>query len=104
MKWFGKPGGAPYEADCPHMNTPVGLPCAWCDESITEDDDGVVLPGGAGASAFHYECHLRQVVGGLNHLRGNCTCCGGAEPPDPPWLTRRQAAAQAASVWYRGRG
>jgi hypothetical protein len=102
MQWFGSPGGAPYEADCQHVATPVGATCAWCDEPFVEGDDGVVLPVYGGESAaFHYECHLRQVIGGLNHLRGNCTCCGGSEPPDPPWLSRRQAALQAVHVWQQ---
>ena len=103
MKWFGEPGGAPYETDCPHVDTPVGVPCAWCDEPFADGDDGVIVPGVPGGSAFHYECHLRQVVGGLNHLRGNCICCGGNEPPDPPWLTRRQAAMHAVNVWSKTR-
>ena len=70
---------------------------------MTETDDGVVLPllddSGLKEAVFHYECHLRQIIGGLNHLRGNCTCCGGSKPPDPPWLTLRQAATQAVKVW-----
>ena len=107
MKWFGPPAGAPYEADCPKTDTPVGQSCGWCDERFTENDDGVVLPVVGDAQrrevAYHYECHLRQVVGGLNHLRGNCNCCGGTEPPDPPWLTRRQAAIQAVHVWQKSR-
>ena len=99
MKWFGHPGGAPYESDCPHVGTPVGEPCAWCDEVFDEMDDGLLLPvlGDAARTeaAYHYECHLRQLVGGLNHQRGTCTCCGGPNPPDPPELNRRQAAKQA---------
>lgn len=54
---------------------------------------------GGSERPWHWECHLRTVVGGLNHLRGMCTCTGGAEPPDPPWLNTRQAAIVAASVW-----
>lgn len=105
MKWFGRPAGAPYEAECPHVAVPVGEACAWCDEAFTKEDDGVVLPGmdaiGPCEASYHYECHLRQVIGGLNHLRGNCSCCGGSEPPDPVWLTPRQAAQQAVAVWQR---
>jgi hypothetical protein len=49
----------------------------------------------------HYDCHLRSIIGGLNHLRGRCTCYGGTEPPDPPDLTRREAARQAVAYWNR---
>lgn len=103
MKWFGAPAGAAYEADCEHVATPVGQACAWCEEQFEATADGVVLPElglkGRLERPYHYECHLRQVIGGLNHLRGRCECCGGSEPPDPPWLTRRQAAIQAVAVW-----
>lgn len=107
MKWFGPAYGAPYEADCPHVDTPVGTPCEWCGELLQGPDSGVLIPlvgGGVQTQLpYHYECHLRQITGGLNHLRGNCLCCGGTEPSDPPWLTRRQAAQQAVAVWQRQR-
>jgi hypothetical protein len=102
MNWFGKPGGAPYERDCPHVPTPVGQACAWCDEPIAADDDGVLIPHVSAEKTvprpMHYECQLRSILGGVNHLRGRCTCCGGSEPPDPPELTRREAA-KAAAGW-----
>ena len=106
MQWFGRPSGAPYEADCPQVAAPVGAPCDWCDEPITADVDGVLLPafgdpGGAAHAVFHYECHLRMAIGGVNHLRGRCICCGGNDPPDPPYLTKRQGALLALSVWQR---
>jgi hypothetical protein len=47
----------------------------------------------------HRDCAIREVIGGLNHLRGLCSCCGGSAPPDPPELTRREAARQAAQYW-----
>ena len=107
MEWFGTAGGAAYELDCPHVATPQGQPCDWCGECFGPNDDGVLLPLLGDKErirvAYHYECHLRQVIGGLNHLRGNCTCCGGSEPPDPPWLTKRQAAHEAVRVWEQRR-
>jgi hypothetical protein len=107
MRWFGRPGGAPYEEGSPHVATPVDELCAWCTEPIAADDDGLLIPhiGGEGPveRPYHYECHLRQVIGGANHLRGNCTCCGGAEPADPPYLTLRQAAQQAVALWSQRR-
>lgn len=103
MKWFGPPGGAAYEQDCPHVPVPIGQACTWCDEPILADDAGVFIPTwtdeGPRERPYHHECQLRQVIGGLNHLRGRCVCCGGTEPPDPGWLTRRQAARQALAVW-----
>jgi hypothetical protein len=107
MKWFGRPGGALYEDDSPHVATPVGELCAWCTEPITADDDGLMVPhiGSEGSveRPYHYECHLRQIIGGFNHLRGNCQCCGGPEPPDPRYLTLRQAAQQAVALWDQRR-
>jgi hypothetical protein len=33
-----------------------------------------------------------MILGGINHLNGDCTCHGGTQPPDPPGVTRRDAA------------
>lgn len=104
MKWFGEAFGAPYEEDTPHTLTPVGTPCARCGEAIEVHDSGVTVVhcGGDGAvdeRPLHYECHLRGIIGGANHLMRRCTCCGGTEPPDPPELTKRQAARAAVSTW-----
>lgn len=105
MMWFGKSCGAPYESDTPHAATPVGLTCGRCDEDIAEGDDGFVLPVFFGEEmdhhAYHYECHMRGIVGGLNHLIGKCTCCGGDDPPDPPELTKREAAKAAVTAWLK---
>lgn len=105
MRWFGDAYGAPYEADTPHAPTPVGDPCAWCDEAIQEGDSGLLVPMfGTGPSverAYHYDCHLRGIVGGVNHLLGNCACCGGTEMPDPPDMSRREAARRAVLTWRR---
>ena len=69
--------------------------CVYCDEPV--------LPGDRLAPFFkqsvHWECGLRSVVGGLNHLNGLCTCCGGTLPPDPEGATRREAARVAAQAW-----
>lgn len=107
MKWFGRAAGAPYERDSPKVPTPTGLPCGRCGETIEEGDDGVVLPllGAAGLAeiAYHYACHARAILGGADHLRGRCGCCGGKEHPDPIYLTKRQAAQEALDVWTRQR-
>lgn len=103
MKWFGTPRGAPYEADAERVTAPVGALCARCDEVIGWHDDGLLIPhlgeNDTTHQPWHYECHLRGIVGGINHQMGNCTCCGGTEPPDPPDLTPREAAHAAVSYW-----
>ena len=81
------------------------LTCAWCDEPIgpTEPYDRIrhVTAQGATWAYRHRECAMRSVIGGLNHLRGRCHCCGGDAPPDPAHLSRREAARQACVEWWR---
>jgi hypothetical protein len=101
--WFGKHWGAAICDDTPHAVTPTGEPCGHCGEPIAANDDGVLVPtlGEAHRIAFHYECNLRTMVGGVNHQLHRCTCCGGSEPPDPPALSVRDAARAAAQMWER---
>lgn len=105
MKWFGPPGGAAFEQDCPHVSAPADGTCAWCGEAVDEQAGGVLLPlvteEGPRELAYHHDCHLRQVIGGLNHVLGRCLCCGGAEEPDPKWLSLRQSATEAVAAWQR---
>jgi hypothetical protein len=103
-RWFGTSWGAPVCRDEPQVATPVGQPCVHCGEPIRDGDQGVVMPCGEADGSWrvaplHVECHLRMILGGANHLRGNCTCCGGTLPSDPPGLTRREAALLACKVW-----
>lgn len=104
MRWFGQAYGAPYERDCEHVATPVGQPCAWCHESFTPADDGLILPvlgdPEQSSAAYHYECHLRLIIGGVNHQLHLCHCdgCAGVLPPDPPHMTRREAAHAAVTT------
>lgn len=105
-RWFGQSWGAPICDDTPHVETPVGQPCGWCDELIAAGDRGVTIPHLADVwteRPFHFECQMRMVVGGFNHQQGTCTCCGGTDAPDPPRLTRREAArlACARNKWLR---
>ena len=105
MQWFGRAYGAPYEADTPHVATPVGEPCLWCEEPMCEGDNGVIV-GYIDTSKtprqvpYHYECYLRQIVGGVNHQLHLCCCsgCAGVLPPDPPAMTRREAADAALRI------
>lgn len=68
--------------------------CYWCNEPIlpTERRAPINLPA-------HWECGLRSAVGGLNHLNGLCSCCGGTLAPDPEGVSRREAARMAAQAW-----
>jgi hypothetical protein len=80
------------------------IACAWCGEPIASGA-GAMIPHydgeGMEPQGMHDECFTRMVVGGLNHLRGACTCHGGSETPDPPNLTKREAAI-AAAAFYEG--
>ena len=98
-KWFGESWGAQVCEPEAHTETPVGAGCLHCGEPIAEGDRGF-LDEGAGVT--HFECGLRMIIGGANHLRGTCSCCGGDQPPDPPELTTRQAAVLAVKVWNEG--
>ena len=53
---------------------------------------------------IHYECHMRQVLGGVNHQDGNCYCQGGTMEPDPPGLSAREAARAALAHWEKPKG
>ena len=103
MQWFGHSWGAPICREGSKVEVPVGEPCLWCSEAITADDQGVSTPylGEIGTDwcmrPMHLDCQLRSILGGINHQRGDCTCCGGVMPPDPPELTLREAARQAAN-------
>jgi hypothetical protein len=108
VKWFGKDWGAPICVEAPHVWTPVGEKCSWCDEPIARGENGFVLPlitrEGARPAYYHYECQLRSIAGGVNHQLGLCTCCpGGALPPDPEGLSKREAARQAVETFERGK-
>ncbi len=69
------------------------MQCLLCDERI--DGDFRWINTQFGPKGLHRECAMRAVIGGLNHQLGLCLCCGGSEPPDPPHLTRREAAKAA---------
>src|SRR4051812_36343552 len=74
--------------------------CSWCEEVVRDTDDVRWIPhlgeaGHATQMPWHVECFFRHIMGGLNHLKGQCSCCGGTEPPDPPGMTAREAAIAA---------
>jgi hypothetical protein len=110
MKWFGKAYGAAYEYDSPRVDTPVGEHCAWCDEAMAEIDTGVIMffietdvSVAPRQVPYHYECHMRRLIGGVNHQLHLCFCpgCAGVLPPDPTSMTRREAASAAVDHWHK---
>lgn len=93
--WFGENWGAPVCTEEDHVDTPIGKSCVFCGETIIEGDQGVVNSN----LTWHIECHLRQVIGGLNHIRRTCHCYGGTDDPDPPNVSLRKAARLAVVEW-----
>jgi hypothetical protein len=75
--------------------------CLWCRELLRAGDRLAPDPVGTpvGPRRQHWACGLRSVIGGLNHLNGRCSCCGGDLPPDPEGVSRRMAAEMAAQAW-----
>jgi len=101
MRWFGP---APFSRLCdevPHVPTPVGAPCVYCEEPIAPDERGYFYVG-APPPPVHYECFVRQIVGSVAHQQHRCSCYGGHDE-DPPELSRR-AAAKLALLAFEGRG
>lgn len=82
-------------------------PCGWCEEPVQPESVAEMVSHWDGTEGalrpWHRECRVRSVLGGVNHLQGRCTCCGGTEPPDPPELTRREAALAAFRHVFRAR-
>jgi hypothetical protein len=98
MRWFGESWGAPILDEIPQVDVPFGAVCVWCEELIDDDDSGIIYANGP---VSHRDCFIRQAVGGLNHVEGRCTCQGGSEPPDPPGISRREAARLAVEAFRR---
>lgn len=101
MPWFGVSWGAPVCDPGDQVEVPFGAQCLHCLELIDEDDSGFVYVNGPVA---HRNCGIRMVVGGVNHVEGRCTCCGGTDPPDPPGITPREAARLAVEAFWRKHG
>lgn len=76
--------------------------CPHCDEPVVAEYASIphlAADGSVSDRHWHPECYMRAIVGGLNHLLGKCTCCGGIDPPDPPGMTRREAAIAAVAYY-----
>ncbi|MES2729967.1 MAG: hypothetical protein V4621_07755 [Pseudomonadota bacterium] len=77
------------------IETPIGQPCAWCEEPIQEGDMGTQTGKGP---AIHHECSMRGALGSVGHQKKLCSCYGGNQE-DPPEMTRREAAI-AACIYF----
>jgi hypothetical protein len=102
MRWFGPAAFSSACEDAERVSVPVGACCDWCGERIVGGDDGY-MHGSGEIMVYHADCQVRAVVGGANHQIGKCTCCGGSSPPDPPGLTKREAASMAVLLWEQRR-
>lgn len=108
MRYFGKKTGQLEE--CNRAATPVGEPCARCEEPIVEGDSGVMMQHGVLVDQgwsyverpLHYECFMRSVAGSVMHQFKRCSCPGssGENEDDDPRLTKRQAAELATALWH----
>ncbi len=94
--WFGKSWRAPICADKEHIDVPVGKFCHHCEEVFIDGDQGITNHQGY---SWHIDCYMRGILGGVNHIRGTCTCCGGTDDPDPLNVSKREAARLAAIEW-----
>lgn len=100
LRWFGRDWGAPSCKESPHVDTPVGESCLHCQEKISENDNGYVVPVfGSGVRlidfrAEHYECFMRTVVGSVGHQMHECECYGHQDLSELG-MTKRAAAIAA---------
>jgi len=104
MKYFGIAWN-PNIASMIQSPTPVGEKCVWCDESIKEGDDGLILPclsETISETPYHQECFLRTVVGSLAHQQKRCSCFGGSDEEDSPNVSLREAAVEAVKFYHQG--
>lgn len=105
--YFGEPWDVPAVEGARQVPTPVGKPCAWCETTIADGDQGFLIPGAllGGNGKLHSswqpwrrECLLRTVIGSPAHLDGMCRCHGGeeAQPQSPA-----EKRVEAVEVWDR---
>lgn len=111
MKWFGPYTGYALQQELENVPVPVGVPCARCEEPFVATDTGIYIPGIPPEDStypyhnypFHWNCHLRQAFGCVEHIkRGHDDCDGTCQ--DDPNLTTRQAADAAVAAYFRKHG
>lgn len=104
IAWFGRRLDAPAYDDAPQVPVPFGSECLGCGELIEEWDAGITMPyittpGTVTEAAFHTECQLRSVMGGVAHMEKRCSCYGGVAHDDS---SRDEARAVLAWAMERG--
>lgn len=87
----------------PTVDTPVGQFCMYCKEYIGANDFGVMMPyadeKGFTSKPQHRECFVRQMVGSVQHQRGECMCFGYDVPHEDTGMTPRQGALAAVKEY-----
>lgn len=73
--------------------------CSWCDEEVKPGEESKLFTNHE-CFPYHQECAFRQIIGSLGHVKGTCSCKGGAES-DPPGVSRREQAKAALTEWQR---
>ena len=96
--WFGESWGAPICVKDDHIHTPIGESCTFCEEVFVNGDQGITNLQGY---SWHADCYMRIILGGMNHIRGICSCCGGTAEPDPENVSKREAARLAVLEWEK---
>lgn len=96
--WFGASSWCLITDEGTQVDTPVGLQCLFCEETVDEDDYGYIRPylgtDGARHVPIHRECDFRMAMGGVECLKRQRagTHVVGDHEPDPPELSKREAA------------
>lgn len=105
ITWFGPTWESQLNKESPEVPAPIGAACTFCHEMIVEGESGVMM-NTVGISShithypYHLECHLRTVVGGINHQLHLCRCFKGTKPSDPEGMPPRIAAKAAVDLYY----
>lgn len=99
--YFGEDWHVPATEGAKRVPTPVGQKCLFCEEAIKAGERGWLMNyyghGGWSTQPCHRECQFRQVMGGLAHQQGVCSCQGGKPEDDPAKdMTLRE---EAVAVW-----
>lgn len=105
MKYFGVAWN-PFILSLSKAETPTGEICAWCDEPIEEQNNGLIIPhfgeNEAIEHSYHSECFVRTVVGSTLHQKKQCICFGGKEE-ESGILSKRQAAIEAVELFGKNK-
>lgn len=88
--YFGEAWPSGICDDGRQVEVPVGEHCGLCDEPIGPFDQGSFIGNMTGEeghwvptmSPVHRECSLREVLGGIGHLKNHSYWCGEMHDPD----------------------